>query len=54
MRKPEGGLRSYQEMVDEGLETRYKGTYSTAALCSNIEPETMQFKPFPPTCTGSS
>ena len=47
MRKPDGTFRTYQEMVDEGIETRVKGTYSTAPLCGKIEPETMQFKPVP-------
>lgn len=47
MRKPDGGFRTYQEMVDEGIPTRAQGTFSTANLCSKIEPETMQFRPVP-------
>ncbi len=47
MRKPDGSYRSHPEMIADALETRYKGTFSTAPLCDNIEPETMQFRPVP-------
>ncbi|MGI6713276.1 MAG: molybdopterin-dependent aldehyde oxidoreductase [Bacillota bacterium] len=47
MRKPNGSYRTYEEMVKEGIPTKYRGTFSTAPYCNKIDPETMQFKPVP-------
>ncbi|MBN2500644.1 MAG: molybdopterin-dependent oxidoreductase, partial [Anaerolineales bacterium] len=44
MRKPDGGLRTYQEMADEGLPLRYEGKWS-ASMASNCD-ENAQGSPF--------
>lgn len=47
MRKPDGTYRTYDEMVAEGLPTKYEGKFSTAPYCTEIDEDTMQFKPVP-------
>jgi aldehyde oxidoreductase len=43
MAKPDGGYRTYDEMVAEGIALKYKGHFSEAPLCSGPDPETFQF-----------
>jgi len=44
MKKDDGGFRTYDEMVAEGLSLRYEGSY-TAEACTFIDPHTGQGKP---------
>lgn len=46
MRKPDGTYRTYQEMVDEGIDTRATGVYSYTASVT-LNQETGQGEPFP-------
>lgn len=43
MDKGDGTYRTYDEMVEEGIPTRYQGEFSAAPLCSPPDPETFQF-----------
>lgn len=45
MRKPDETYQTYQEMVINNIPTKYMGNYSTAHLCTRIDPETAQFNP---------
>ena len=45
MLKPDGSYRSYEEMVEQGLPTRYTGTYTTAGLLTALDPDTGQGDP---------
>jgi aldehyde oxidoreductase len=47
MRKPEGTYRTYDEMVKEGIPTRYNGTFTIAPYCTKMDPETCQYNPVP-------
>jgi aldehyde oxidoreductase len=40
MRKPDGTYRTYQEMVEAGLPTRYSGKYDTTGVWADIDPDT--------------
>ncbi|NTV90189.1 MAG: molybdopterin-dependent oxidoreductase, partial [Clostridiales bacterium] len=40
MRKPDGTFRSYAEMVAEGIPTKYTGVFDTAAITSDLDPNT--------------
>lgn len=46
MRKADGTFRTYDEMVAEGIDTRYMGSYSTVPLCTPMDPETGLFNPY--------
>jgi aldehyde oxidoreductase len=43
MGKGDGTYRSYDEMVKEGIPTKYKGHFTIAPYCSGPDPETFQF-----------
>ena len=43
MDKGDGTYRSYDEMVKEGIPTKYKGHFTVAPYCSPPDPETFQF-----------
>jgi len=43
MDKGDGTYRTYDEMVAEGIPTKYKGHFTVAPLCSPPDPETFQF-----------
>lgn len=45
MRKDDGTFRTYQEMTDAGIPTRYNGKWA-ATMCSNCDLETSQGAPF--------
>ena len=47
MRKDDGTFRTYDEMVAEGLETRYEGVFSTAGLYSELSPNDGHGDPTP-------
>ena len=40
MRKEDGTYRTYDEMVAEGIPTRYKGSYDDAGMWDDIDPDT--------------
>lgn len=40
MRKPDGTYRTYDEMVAEGIPTRYRGRYSTVGKWEDVDPDT--------------
>lgn len=40
MRKPDGTYRTYQEMVDAGLPTKYYGKFDTTGIWDDIHPDT--------------
>jgi aldehyde oxidoreductase len=42
MRKPDGSYRTYEEMVAEGIETKYYGTYETTTVpgLTRLDPNT--------------
>ena len=42
MRKPDGAYRTHDEMVAEGIPTKYLGVYDTAGTCSELDPNTGQ------------
>ncbi len=44
MKKPDGSFRTYDEMVKEGLPTKYFGNYSAASMCEQINFETYQLE----------
>jgi aldehyde oxidoreductase len=46
MRKENGALRTYGEMIAGGLQVKYMGTYSTTSLCTTIDEKTGQMNPF--------
>ncbi len=43
MDKGDGTYRTYDEMVKEGIPTKYEGRYSAADICSGPDPDTLQF-----------
>lgn len=43
MDKGDGTYRTYEEMIRDGLPTRYKGHFTAAPYCSPPDPETFQF-----------
>lgn len=48
MRKPDGTFRTYDEMVAEGIPTRYSGAYTIADKGTTvIDPKTGQYNPVP-------
>ena len=40
MRKSDGTYRTYDEMVAEGIATKYRGTYDTAGVWADVDPNT--------------
>lgn len=40
MRKPDGTFRTYEEMVADGIPTKYKGLYDTAGIWTDVDPDT--------------
>ena len=46
MKKGDGSFRTYDEMVKEGIDLYYKGSYNTGPVCSPIDEKTAQYKPF--------
>ena len=40
MKKPDGTYRTYDEMVKEGIPTKYVGVHDTAAICEELDPNT--------------
>ena len=40
MRKPEGGYRSYDEMVAAGIPTKYIGVFDVTGTCTGLDPNT--------------
>ncbi|MDR3295379.1 MAG: xanthine dehydrogenase family protein molybdopterin-binding subunit [Clostridiales Family XIII bacterium] len=40
MRKDNGGFRTYEEMISEGIPTKYLGVYDTAGLVIDYDPDT--------------
>lgn len=47
MRKSDGTYRSYQEMVKEGIPTKYMGIYDTTNHTTDLDPNTGQGNPTP-------
>ena len=47
MRKPDGTYRTYDEMVAEGIPTRYRGVYDTSAITFDLDPNTGHGDPTP-------
>lgn len=47
MDKGDGTFRTYEEMVAEGIATKYNGHFSVAPYCGQADPETFQFSPRP-------
>lgn len=47
MRKPDGTYRTYEEMVAEGIPTKYHGHYSTESCTVKLDPDTGHGKPHP-------
>ena len=47
LRKEDGSFRSYEEMKAEDRPTYYEGTYSTANVCTPVNPDNFQFNPYP-------
>lgn len=45
MRKSDGTYRSYDEMVAEGIPTRYTGVYDTTGMTTDLDPNTGQGDP---------
>jgi len=46
MRKSDGTFRTYDEMIKEGIEVNYVGSFSTAPFCKAPDPKTGQSAPF--------
>jgi aldehyde oxidoreductase len=46
MRKPDGSLRTYDQMVAEGVPVRHQGNFATGNLCTALDRKTGQFDPF--------
>ncbi len=46
MKKPDGGYRTYKEMVAENIPLSYEGKW-VAAACTDCSPDTAQGNPFP-------
>jgi aldehyde oxidoreductase len=51
MTKPDGTYRTYDEMVKEGIATKYNGHFAAAHLCGSPDEETFQFTPHGPVPT---
>lgn len=49
MRKPDGSYRTYDEMVAEGIPTRYQGVSIVPRDCAHLDPNTGEGKAFPET-----
>jgi aldehyde oxidoreductase len=47
MRKPDGRYRTYEEMVKEGIPTKYKGVHNTSSYTKNLDNNTGQGYPSP-------
>ena len=47
MRKPDGTMRTYDEMVKEGVETKYSGFFDTTPMCIDLDPNTGHGDPTP-------
>jgi len=47
MRKPDGTYRTYEEMVKEGIPTKYLGVHDITGMCTNMDPNTGQGNPTP-------
>ena len=47
MRKPDGTMRTYDEMVEEGIETKYSGFFDTTPMCIDLDPNTGHGDPTP-------
>ena len=47
MRKADGTLRTYDEMVAEGIETKYTGFFDTTPMCIDLDPNTGHGDPTP-------
>ncbi|MGI6404786.1 MAG: molybdopterin-dependent aldehyde oxidoreductase [Oscillospiraceae bacterium] len=47
MRKPDGSWRTYDEMVAEGIPTKYIGAYDTSGKTKNLDPNTGEGNPTP-------
>ena len=47
MRKPDGTYRTYEEMVAEGIETKYQGVTMTHSITTPLNPNTGQGNPAP-------
>jgi len=45
MRKPDGTYRTYDEMVAEGIPTKYTGVFDTTGMTSDLDPNTGQGSP---------
>ena len=43
MDKGDGAYRTYDEMIENGIPTKYEGRYSAADICSGPDPDTLQF-----------
>jgi aldehyde oxidoreductase len=47
MRKPDGSYRTYSEMAEEGIPTKYNGLFSTVGMHTGISADTGQGNPTP-------
>ena len=47
MRKDDGSFRTYDEMVAEGIETKYLGIYDTTGITEDLDPNTGEGDPTP-------
>lgn len=47
MRKADGTFRTYDEMVAEGIETKYLGVYDTSDITTGMDPNTSEGDPTP-------
>ena len=47
MRKEDGTYRTYDEMIAEGIDTKYQGNYCSSDVVTSIDPATLQFSPYP-------
>ena len=51
MARPDGSYRTHEEMVKEGVATKYNGHFSAAHLCGSPDEATFQFTPHGPVPT---
>ena len=49
MRKPDGSYRTYEEMIAEGIPTRYQGASIVPRECDHLDPNTAEGEAFPET-----
>ena len=47
MRKPDGSFRTYDEMVAEGIATKYIGAHDTTSITEDLDPNTGEGDPTP-------